>query len=107
MKISPIALLSLLALTLPGALRADTIYNYTGAQYTASDCVGTYCSGGPYALTITFDVVAGTQLNSLNDPGSPYPNDTVNITLTFPVILLATDLASLSRRPTRPRIRFI
>jgi hypothetical protein len=57
-----IGLLSLLWLVLPGSLRAETVYTYTGNPY--SFCVGTYVSsgvivnntcGGPYALSLTFD----------------------------------------------------
>jgi hypothetical protein len=63
-----IGLLSLLCLTLPVSLRADTTWTYTGQAYTT--CTGTYASsgttcGGPYALSVTFDVKAGTQLDNL------------------------------------------
>jgi hypothetical protein len=62
-----IALLSLLCM--PGSVWASGItqYTYTGAQYGLSDCVGSYCSGGPYDLVVTFDVAAGTPLDGLND----------------------------------------
>jgi len=76
-----IGLLGLICLALPGSLSADTVYSYTGAQYNVSSgCAGSYCSGGPYQLVITFDVIAGTALNNLYNSGSPYPNGTVNIT---------------------------
>jgi hypothetical protein len=65
----PIGLLALPCLMLPGSLRAGSVtqYTYTGAQYNFSDCAGNYCSGGPYDLVVTFDVAAGTQLDSLNN----------------------------------------
>lgn len=48
----------------PRFLQADTIYSYTSPAY--DQCRGTYCSGGPYALSFTFDVaVAGTSLDNL------------------------------------------
>jgi hypothetical protein len=59
-------------LILPGSLRADTVYTYTGNAY--SFCDGTYVStgvivnnvcGGPYALSVKFDVQAGTHLHNL------------------------------------------
>jgi hypothetical protein len=66
--ICPIGFLGLLGLTLPGSLRADTIYTYQGAQYNVSSgCAGSYCSGGPYGLVATFAVAAGTPLTSLNN----------------------------------------
>ncbi|MGD0047201.1 MAG: hypothetical protein ABSE42_09300 [Bryobacteraceae bacterium] len=60
-----IGLLSLLCL--PGSVWASGItqYTYTGAQYGLSGCVGTYCSGGPDDLVVTFDVAAGIPLDSL------------------------------------------
>jgi MYXO-CTERM domain-containing protein len=56
-----IILVGLPCLMLPGSLRADSTYTYSGQNYNY--CEG--CSGGPYALTITFNVVAGTQLDNL------------------------------------------
>lgn len=47
----------------PCFLQADTIYSYTSPAY--DECRGTYCSGGPYALSFTFDVAAGTSLDNL------------------------------------------
>jgi hypothetical protein len=60
------ALLSFLfiALFFSASLKADTVYSYTGNNYTA--CYGTYCTGGPYALSITFDTtLTGAQLDNL------------------------------------------
>jgi hypothetical protein len=55
--------LGLLCLMLPSALRADTIYTYTGNIFTA--CVGTYPCNVP-ALSITFDTtLTGAALNNL------------------------------------------
>jgi len=43
---------------------ADTIYTYSGNAYTS--CGGTYCTGGPYALRVTFDTtLTGSALDSL------------------------------------------
>jgi hypothetical protein len=64
--VSSIGLLGLLCLMLPGSMRADTVYTYTGNAYTS--CEGTYViagSCGPYALSVTFDVMAGTPLDLL------------------------------------------
>ncbi|HEV2500909.1 MAG TPA: hypothetical protein VGY31_15160 [Terriglobia bacterium] len=55
-------------LILPGFLQADTIYSYTSPAY--DECRGTYCSGGPYALSFTFDVAAGTPLDNLTLSGA-------------------------------------
>jgi hypothetical protein len=44
--------------------KADTVYTYTGNAYTS--CYGTYCTGGPYAVSITLDVTAGTPLDNLS-----------------------------------------
>lgn len=48
-----IGVLGLVCAALPGSLRADEMYTYTGQDY--NECAGSYCSGGPYALSITFD----------------------------------------------------
>jgi hypothetical protein len=66
-----IGLLGLVCLMLPGSLRADTVYTYTGNPYNF--CVGTYAPNGinnvcpqPYALSLTFDTtLSGTQLDNL------------------------------------------
>ena len=63
-----IGLLGLLCLLLPGSVRADTTYMYTGNAYTL--CDGSYTSSGglssciqPYALTLTFDTtLSGSEL---------------------------------------------
>jgi hypothetical protein len=62
-------LMDLVCLIVPGSLRADTVYTYTGNPYTL--CAGTYASSGttcagPYAPSITLDVMAGTPLDSLS-----------------------------------------
>jgi hypothetical protein len=56
-------ILGLLCLMLPSALRADTIYTYTGNAF--NNCSGTYCTGGTYAMSLTFAVAAGTPLANL------------------------------------------
>lgn len=66
---SGLLLLSFLCLMLPAPLRADTVYTYTGNDYTS--CSGTYASSGttcagPFALSITFATsLAGSQLDNL------------------------------------------
>jgi hypothetical protein len=57
--------LGLLCLMLPGSLRADTIYMYTGNFYDM--LFGGYLTGGPYNVTITFDTtLIGAQLDNLD-----------------------------------------
>ena len=75
-----IGLLSLMCFMLPGSLRADTLFIYTGNKYTG--CFGTYASSGttcagPYAMSITLDVMAGTPLDNLTlyGPGSDITAD--------------------------------
>lgn len=58
-----IGLLGLLCLMLPGSLRADTVYTYTGNPFTS--CTGTICTDDPPAVSVTFDVLAGTPLDNL------------------------------------------
>ena len=54
--------------------KASTIYTYTGNAYTA--CGGTYCSGGPYALSVTFTTtLTGSSLANL-----PYTDISATIT---------------------------
>lgn len=58
-----LAVVAVLFLIAPRSLHADTIYSYTSPAY--DECTGTYCSGGPYALSFTFDVASGTPLDNL------------------------------------------
>jgi PEP-CTERM motif-containing protein len=66
-----IGLLSFPCLMLPGSLRADTTYTFTGNPYNS--CSGTYAPSGinnvcsqPYALSLTFTTtMSGTQLDNL------------------------------------------
>lgn len=45
--------------------KADTFFTYTGNNYT--ECALSYCSGGPYSLSITFDsTLTGAALDNLN-----------------------------------------
>lgn len=53
---------------------ADTVFTYTGNNYTS--CGGTYCVGGPYALSVTFDTsLTGGALDNL-----PLTNITPTVT---------------------------
>jgi hypothetical protein len=55
---------ALFAMELAPSAKADTVYTYTGNDYTS--CGGTYCTGGPYALAITFDTtLTGSALVNL------------------------------------------
>jgi hypothetical protein len=57
-------LLGLLCVMLPGSLRADTVYTYTGDPY--SGCSGSYtCTGTAPFLSLTIDIKAGTPLKNL------------------------------------------
>jgi hypothetical protein len=65
-----IGLLGLLCLILPGSLRADTVYTYTGNPYTT--CFGSYASSGSTcatpvpSLTVTIDTtLSGSALDNL------------------------------------------
>lgn len=66
----------------PSFLQADTIYSYTSPAY--DQCRGTYCLGGPYALSFTFDVAAGTPLDNLTlfGAGSDVSVDVPSFTFT-------------------------
>ena len=67
MKMTKCALamvLGLLCLMLPSALRADTLYSYTGNPFNS--CIGNYTCGTP-ALSITFTTsLTGAALNNLS-----------------------------------------
>jgi hypothetical protein len=86
-------LLGLLYLLLPGSLRADTIFTYTGNAYT--DCSGVYtCTPTPPALSITFETtLTGTQLDNLTlqaaYPGNPNGNGNPGQTPKFPGFIQA------------------
>jgi hypothetical protein len=57
------ALLS--ALGLMSSANAGTIYTYTGPDYTV--CGGTYCIGGPYALSVKFETaLTGNALDNMS-----------------------------------------
>ena len=73
---------AVLFLILPRPLHADTIYTYTSPAY--NQCTGTYCNGGPYALSFTFDVALGTPLDDLVlfGPGSNITSDVSSFTFT-------------------------
>ncbi|MDE3180920.1 MAG: hypothetical protein KGM47_14840 [Acidobacteriota bacterium] len=66
----------------PNLLQADTIYSYKSPAY--DQCRGTYCSGGPYALSFTFDVAPGAPLENLTlfDAGSDVTADVSWFTFT-------------------------
>jgi PEP-CTERM motif len=74
---SPVAMLltsALVAIFLTPSAKAGTIYTYTGNAYTT--CGGTYCSGGPYALSVAFTTtLTGSSLANL-----PYTDISATIT---------------------------
>jgi hypothetical protein len=95
--------IGLLCLMLPGSLRADTVYTYTGNAYNI--CDGTYSNGthgtcrGTYALSVTFDtVLTGVNLVIGTIPGgdlSPYVasfafTDGAGFSLTYPTAQLVS-----------------
>jgi hypothetical protein len=66
---------ALFAVGLAPAARADTtVYTYTGNAYKT--CGGTYCAGGPFALSVMFDtILTGNALDNL-----PFTDITATIT---------------------------
>ena len=55
---------ALFAMGLAPSAKAGTIYTYTGNAYTT--CGGTYCTGGPYALSVAFTTtLTGSSLANL------------------------------------------
>jgi hypothetical protein len=71
-RLLPLVLLLTVPALVPSA-KADSIYTYTGNNYTI--CGGTYCTGGPYALSIVFSTtLTGSALNNL-----PFTNVTSTI----------------------------
>jgi PEP-CTERM motif len=72
-----IGVLGLVCAALPGSLRADETYTYTGMDY--NELGGTYTTGGPYALSITFDTsLTLAQLENL--PGTDITADITSFT---------------------------
>jgi len=60
--------LAIFALTFCAAGKAGTMtqYSYSGDTYSAGSCIATYCTGGPYGLTVTFDTsLTGAALDNL------------------------------------------
>ena len=65
---------ALFAMGLAPTAKAGTIYTYTGNAYTT--CGGTYCTGGPYALSVAFTTtLTGSSLVNL-----PYTDISATIT---------------------------
>jgi hypothetical protein len=65
---------ALFAMGLAPFAKASTIYTYTGNAYTS--CGGTYCSGGPCALSVVFaTTLTGSSLANL-----PYTDISATIT---------------------------
>jgi hypothetical protein len=50
--------------------RAGSI-QYTISNDVYNSCSGLYCTGGPYSLTVTFDVPSGAYLDNLTFPQGP------------------------------------
>lgn len=62
------------AMGLAPSAKAGTIYTYVGNDYTT--CGGIYCTGGPYALSVTFETtLTGNALANL-----PFTDITATIT---------------------------
>lgn len=65
---------AILATGLAPAAEGGTIFTYAGNPYT--QCGGSYCTGGPYALHVVFETtLSGSSLNSL-----PFTNLSATIT---------------------------
>jgi hypothetical protein len=65
---------ALFAMGLVPSAKAGTIFTYTGNNYTT--CGGTYCTGGPYALSVAFTTtLMGSSLANL-----PYTDISATIT---------------------------
>jgi hypothetical protein len=90
-----IVLLGLLCLMLPGSLRADTVYTYTGVPLLW-DCSGTYASSGTcagtYAISVTLDVAKPLLTPYIPIPISNPPTDITPLVLSFTI----TDGSGLS-----------
>lgn len=70
---------ALLTMYLPGSAMADTIYTYTGEDYTV--CGGIYCSGGPFALSVTFETTL-TDIALANLPFTDISDTVTSFTFT-------------------------
>jgi hypothetical protein len=58
---------TLLLLGLASAVHAGELYTYLGNDYTRCNPGGPYCTGGPYALDVTFQTsLSGSALDDLN-----------------------------------------
>jgi hypothetical protein len=93
-----IGLLGLLYLMLPGSLRADTVYTYTGEPYTF--CSGPYtCNGTTPFLSVTFDTtLSGSQLANLTELNGDITAEVTSFTITDgvgPTVTLANGFTNV------------
>jgi hypothetical protein len=66
--------IALFAMGLASSAQANTMFTYTGNDYTS--CAGSYCVGGPYALSVSFvTTLTGNALDNL-----PFTDITPTIT---------------------------
>jgi hypothetical protein len=72
------------------AARAATI-QYTISNDVYTECGGPYCTGGPYSLTVTFDVASGTNLDNLAFDQGPLSTGTGGNVEPFITSFLFTD----------------
>ncbi|HTB11592.1 MAG TPA: hypothetical protein VK752_08475 [Bryobacteraceae bacterium] len=67
--------LAALAFMTTAFVRASSI-QYTISNDVYNSCGGPYCTGGPYSLTVTFDVPSGTNLDNLTFTQGPLDTGT-------------------------------
>lgn len=61
----------LATLLLTAALARAGSIQYTISNDVYNECGGLYCTGGPYSLTVTFDVPSGTNVDNLSFTQGP------------------------------------
>jgi PEP-CTERM motif len=74
--------------------RAGSI-QYTISNDVYNSCSGLYCTGGPYSLTVTFDVASGAYLDNLTFPQGPLDTGTGGNIEPYITSFILTDGTSL------------